>query len=38
MKRNILNIAVAASLGFVACAAYAEEAFEGAWYAVPGVS
>ncbi|MEI8118942.1 MAG: OmpA family protein [Methylophilaceae bacterium] len=38
MRKNILNIAVAASLGFVACAAYAEEAFEGAWYAVPGVS
>jgi len=38
MKKNILSIAVAASLGFVACAAYAEETFQGAWYAVPGVS
>ncbi|MEI6227566.1 MAG: OmpA family protein [Methylophilaceae bacterium] len=38
MKKNILSIAVAASLGFVACAASAEEAFQGAWYAVPGVS
>lgn len=38
MKKNILSIAVTASLGFVACAASAEEAFQGAWYAVPGVS
>ncbi len=38
MKKNILRIAIAASLGFVACAAYAEEEFQGAWYAVPGVS
>jgi OOP family OmpA-OmpF porin len=38
MKKNILSIAVAASLGFVACAALADETFKGAWYAVPGVS
>ncbi|TSA43121.1 MAG: porin family protein, partial [Methylotenera sp.] len=38
MKKNILSIAVAASFGFVACAAFAEEAFQGAWYVVPGVS
>lgn len=38
MKKNILSIAVAASFGFIACASYAEDTFQGAWYAVPGVS
>ena len=38
MKKNILSIAVAASLGLAACSVYAEDAFQGAWYAVPGIS
>ncbi|MES2012313.1 MAG: OmpA family protein [Pseudomonadota bacterium] len=38
MKKNILNIAVAATLGFAAFSAAAEDMYRGAWYAVPGVS
>lgn len=38
MKKNILNIAVAATLGFVAFSASAEDMYRGAWYAVPGAS
>jgi len=38
MKKNILNIAVAATLGFAAFSATAEDMYRGAWYAVPGVS
>lgn len=38
MKKNIINIAVAASLGLAAFAATAEDMYRGAWYLVPGVS
>jgi OOP family OmpA-OmpF porin len=38
MKKNIINIAVAASLGLAAFAASAEDMYRGAWYALPGVS
>jgi OOP family OmpA-OmpF porin len=38
MKKNILNIAVAATLGLAAFAVSAEDMYRGAWYAVPGVS
>ncbi|MSP85847.1 MAG: flagellar motor protein MotB [Methylotenera sp.] len=38
MKNNLINIAVAATLGLVACAASAADMYRGAWYAVPGVS
>jgi OOP family OmpA-OmpF porin len=38
MKKNLINLAVAATLGLVAFAASAEDMYRGAWYAVPGVS
>jgi OOP family OmpA-OmpF porin len=38
MKKNIISIAVAASLGLAAFAASAEDMYRGAWYALPGVS
>jgi OOP family OmpA-OmpF porin len=38
MKKNILTIAVAASLGIAAFSATAEDMYRGAWYAVPGMS
>lgn len=38
MKKNLINLAVAASLGLMASAAMAEDMYRGAWYAVPGVS
>jgi len=38
MKKNIINIAVAATLGLASIAASAEDMYRGAWYAVPGVS
>lgn len=38
MKKNIMNIAVAATLGFAAFAATAEDMYRGAWYALPGIS
>jgi OOP family OmpA-OmpF porin len=38
MKKNIISIAVAATLGFTAFTAAAEDMYRGAWYAVPGVS
>jgi OOP family OmpA-OmpF porin len=38
MKKNIITIAVAATLGIAAFAASAEDMYRGAWYAVPGVS
>ena len=38
MKKNIISIAVAASLGMAAFAASAEDMYRGAWYALPGVS
>ncbi|HEY9267996.1 MAG TPA: OmpA family protein [Methylotenera sp.] len=38
MKKNIINIAVAASLGMTALVASAEDMYRGAWYALPGIS
>jgi OOP family OmpA-OmpF porin len=38
MKKNILNIAVAATLGLAAFAVSAEDMYRGAWYALPGIS
>lgn len=38
MKKNIISMAVAATLGLVAFTAAAEDMYRGAWYAVPGVS
>jgi OOP family OmpA-OmpF porin len=38
MKKNLINIAVAATLSIAAFAASAEDMYRGAWYAVPGVS
>ena len=38
MKNNLLKIAVAGAFGFMAVSAFAEEAYDGAWYALPGVS
>lgn len=38
MKKNMLNIAVAAALGLASLAVSAEDMYRGAWYAVPGVS
>jgi len=38
MNKNILNMAVAATLGLTAFSAVAEDMYRGAWYAVPGVS
>lgn len=38
MKKNIISIAVAASLGMAAFAANAEDMYRGAWYALPGIS
>jgi len=38
MKKNIIAVAVATTLGLTAFAAAAEDMYRGAWYAVPGVS
>jgi OOP family OmpA-OmpF porin len=38
MKKNLISIAVAATLSMAAFAASAEDMYRGAWYAVPGVS
>jgi len=38
MKKNIMGLAVAGVLAAIAFNASAEEAYEGSWYAVPGVS
>lgn len=38
MKKNMINLAVAATLGLAAFAASAEDMYRGAWYALPGVS
>lgn len=38
MKKNLISLAVAASLGLAAFSASAEDMYRGAWYAVPGVS
>jgi OmpA-OmpF porin, OOP family len=38
MKKSMLGLAVAATLGLSAFAASAEDMYRGAWYAVPGVN
>ncbi len=38
MNKNLVGLAVAATLGLTALTASAEDMFRGAWYAVPGVS
>lgn len=38
MKKNIINLAVAATLGLAAFAVSAEDMYRGAWYLVPGIS
>ncbi|MES2498908.1 MAG: outer membrane beta-barrel protein [Pseudomonadota bacterium] len=38
MKKNLVSLAVAATLGLSAFAVSAEDMYRGAWYAVPGVS
>jgi len=38
MNKNLIGLAVAATLGLTALSASAEDMFRGAWYAVPGVS
>jgi len=38
MKKNLINLAVATTLGLAAFAASADDMYRGAWYAVPGVS
>lgn len=38
MKKNIISVAVAATLGMVAFSAAAEDMYRGAWYALPGIS
>ncbi|MDI1308090.1 MAG: OmpA family protein [Methylotenera sp.] len=38
MKKNLINLAVAASLSIAAFAVSAEDMYRGAWYLVPGVS
>ncbi|MGB4812360.1 MAG: OmpA family protein [Methylophilaceae bacterium] len=38
MKKNMIKLAVAATLGLAAVAASAEGMYNGAWYVVPGVS
>ncbi len=38
MKKNLINLAVAATLGLAAFAVSAEDMYRGAWYAVPGVT
>ena len=38
MKKNLISLAVMATLGLSAFAASAEDMYRGAWYAVPGVT
>ena len=38
MKKNLVSLAVAATLSLTALAVSAEDMYRGAWYAVPGVS
>ncbi len=38
MKKNLISLAVVATLGLSAFAVSAEDMYRGAWYAVPGVS
>jgi OmpA-OmpF porin, OOP family len=38
MKKNLMGLAVAASLSMIAMSATAEDMYRGAWYAVPGAS
>ena len=38
MKKNLMSLAIAGVLGFGLTAAHADDAYEGSWYVVPGVS
>jgi OOP family OmpA-OmpF porin len=38
MKKNLISMAVAATLGVSALSASAEDMFRGAWYALPGIN
>ncbi|MEO6117560.1 MAG: OmpA family protein [Methylotenera sp.] len=38
MKKNLVNLAVAATLGLAAFSATADDMYRGAWYLVPGIS
>lgn len=38
MKKNLMSLAIAGVLGFGVATASAEDAFEGSWYLVPGIS
>jgi OOP family OmpA-OmpF porin len=38
MKKNLISIAVAGVLGLAALHASAEEAYQGSWYALPGIN
>ena len=38
MKKNLIDIVVAAALGMAATSALAEDMYRGAWYALPGLS
>ena len=38
MKKNLIGVLLAASLGMVATTSFAEDMYRGAWYALPGVS
>ena len=38
MKKNIINLAVATTLGLAAFAASAEDMYRGSWYLVPGAT
>lgn len=38
MKKNLIGMAVAATLGFAAFSASADDMYRGAWYALPGIS
>lgn len=38
MKKNLISLAIAGALGFGMTTASADDAYEGSWYVVPGVS
>ena len=38
MKKNIINLAVATTLGLAALSASAEDMYRGSWYLVPGAT
>jgi OOP family OmpA-OmpF porin len=38
MKKNVINIALAAVFALVSSQSVAEEAYSGSWYALPGIS